>query len=269
LPLLVLVFVCGISIGAAAILFQNSFAQKPDLVTTDEFNARLDEQISVLVELRSAVSSLQESLQGRSNELPGALPSIQSDDYGTNTNAEFGGYSDLMILEADQTADIRAVPQRRLVEFFGLPAEQLNDQNCAEPTSRRLKSSLVVRDVGPFRARLLRPAAESAAMVFERLKAEEPKLYEVLKSYGGFCARLIRGSSERVSRHAFGLALDVSVGGTLDKMGDGRTQFGLILLATLFEEAGWVWGAGFRREDSMHFEVGSELFETWVADGRF
>ena len=35
-----------------------------------------------------------------------------------------------------------------------------------------------------------------------------------------------------------------------------------------FNEAGWYWGAGYGREDSMHFEVGEALLRQWVADGR-
>ena len=35
-----------------------------------------------------------------------------------------------------------------------------------------------------------------------------------------------------------------------------------------FQAEGWVWGAAFRREDSMHFEVSADLFEKWLAEGR-
>ena len=81
------------------------------------------------------------------------------------------------------------------------------------------------------------------------------------------CARLIRGSTASISRHAFGVAIDLSVGGTIDAMGDGKTQFGLILLADYFQAEGWLWGAAFSREDSMHFEVSADLFERWLSEG--
>ncbi|WP_330848789.1 M15 family metallopeptidase [Mangrovicoccus ximenensis] len=71
----------------------------------------------------------------------------------------------------------------------------------------------------------------------------------------------------RTSTHAFGLALDVNIAGQLDNFADGRTQLGLILIADYFHEEGWVWGAGFRREDSMHFEVSRQQLEEWRAEG--
>ena len=46
------------------------------------------------------------------------------------------------------------------------------------------------------------------------------------------------------------------------------TQFGLLLLAELFNEEGWFWGAAYNREDSMHFEVGVETLRKWQAEGK-
>ena len=48
-----------------------------------------------------------------------------------------------------------------------------------------------------------------------------------------------------------------------DTLGDDRTQLGLILLSEFFQREGWYWGAGFGREDSMHFEVSREKVEQW------
>ena len=53
------------------------------------------------------------------------------------------------------------------------------------------------------------------------------------------------------------------IDGVLDDFADGRTQLGLTILADLFQAEGWIWGAGFGREDSMHFEVSRELLEKW------
>ena len=66
------------------------------------------------------------------------------------------------------------------------------------------------------------------------------------------------GLPSRQRRHAGwwdGLAVDLNIDGHLDNFTDGKTQLGLTILAEFFREEGWVWGAGFRREDSMHFEV--------------
>ena len=77
----------------------------------------------------------------------------------------------------------------------------------------------------------------------------------------------IRGTNGRLSSHAFGLAIDLNIEGHLDNFTDGKTQLGLILLADFFREAGWIWGAGFSREDSMHFEVSREKLEEWRQEG--
>ena len=193
----------------------------------------------------------------------GVLPPLLED-----RDNSFGGYADLMLLSARRLTNngLKTIPQSRLVSIFGQPAADLG-QDCTPPTSERLKAALITRDVGPFKARMVRPAVESLQRIFARVKQDEPALYDNLRSYGALCARLIRGSTERISRHAFGMAIDISVGGTIDAMGDGKTQFGLILMAEYFQEEGWLWGAAFGREDSMHFEISRTQFEKWLSEG--
>ena len=82
------------------------------------------------------------------------------------------------------------------------------------------------------------------------------------------CVRQIRGSNNRISTHSFGVAVDVNIDGQLDNFTDGKTQLGLTILADFFREEGWVWGAGFSREDSMHFEVSRKLLDRWLSDGQ-
>ena len=193
----------------------------------------------------------------------GRLPPLLED-----RDNSFGGYADLMLLSARRLTNngLKTIPQSRLVSIFGKPAADLG-QDCTPPTSQRLNAALITRHVGPFKARMVRPAVESLERIFARVKKDEPALYDNLRSYGALCARLIRGSSERISRHAFGMAIDISVGGTIDAMGDGKTQFGLILMAEYFQEEGWLWGAAFGREDSMHFEISRTQFEKWLSEG--
>lgn len=235
---------------------------------------RIAQQADLIRDLQAEIDELQQG-RPRSGPRGNAVPGDVRGDGGSavpplleDRDNRFGGYAELMLLSARRRTnnDLKTIRQSRLIEVFGAPSETLSDE-CAQPTSPRLNASLVMRNVGPFRARLIRPAVDSLERIFKKLKADEPALYANLRSYGGLCARLIRGSSERISRHAFGVALDVSVGGTIDAMGDGKTQFGLILLAEYFQEEGWLWGAAFGREDSMHFEVSAELFERWLAEG--
>jgi hypothetical protein len=115
---------------------------------------------------------------------------------------------------------------------------------------------------------MLRPALESFEGVMQRLRDEEPSIYAAIGTAGALCARYVRGSSGSVSSHAWGAAVDLTLTGDLDRMGDGATQFGLVVLAEFFNQAGWYWGAGYGREDSMHFEVGEALLRQWIAEGR-
>ena len=219
--------------------------------------ARRDRLEDVFREIRERMEGLERAALAREGQIEeGALEEAPA--------STFGGFDELMLLSArrDYNEGLSLISISELTETFGQIAPELDDQ-CTEPTSERLLAALEIRDVGPFRARMVRPALDSLQRIFERVKAAYPDLYEQLRTYGGFCVRLVRGSMDSISRHAFGLAIDVSIGGTLDSMGDGKTQFGLIILRDYFYEEGWIWGAAFGREDSMHFEVSAELFAQW------
>ena len=74
-------------------------------------------------------------------------------------------------------------------------------------------------------------------------------------------------SSRVFSNHSWEAAIDVSVNGVLDRIGDGYAQSGLLLLSQFFNKEGFFWGAGFRVEESMHFEASDELLRTWHEQG--
>jgi hypothetical protein len=153
-----------------------------------------------------------------------------------------------------------------LAQKLGLPRNDLGD-TCQPMTNSNLLDNLVVQEVGPIKVRLLKPAADSLQRVFENVFETDPDLYARISSAGSLCVRRIRGSADRVSTHAFGLAVDLNIDGFLDTLGDGRTQLGLTILADFFNEEGWVWGAAFGREDSMHFEVSRQKLDEWLGDG--
>jgi hypothetical protein len=231
---------------------------------------RISQQADTIREMKEELNELRHRRDEQGSQQANAGNGDTTGPPVTDTGNTFGGYADLMLLSARRLTNeeeaLRTIRSSRLVEVFGQPAAELGT-DCTPPTSARLKRALVVKNVGPFRTQLVRPAADSVARIMAKVKEDEPGLYENLKTYGGLCARLIRGSTASISRHSFGVAIDVSVGGTLDAMGDGKTQFGLILLAEYFQAEGWLWGAAFGREDSMHFEVSSDLFERWVSEG--
>jgi hypothetical protein len=126
---------------------------------------------------------------------------------------------------------------------------------------------LVVADVGPIRVQMLQPAVDSLTRVFDKVRTTDPDLYARINTAGSLCVRQIRGTKGRTSTHSFGLAVDLNIDGKLDTLGDGKTQLGLTILADFFREEGWVWGAAFSREDSMHFEVSRQMLEQWRKDG--
>lgn len=170
-----------------------------------------------------------------------------------------------VVLIADRTSandGLSVATPAFLAELIGPPRADLTD-DCQAATNPRLAGLLATEDVGPVQARLLRPALVSLRQVFANVQVFEPELYRRIQSAGSLCVRRIRGSEDAASAHAYGLAIDLNVDGALDELADGRTQLGLILLADFFRREGWIWGAGFGREDSMHFEVSREKLEQW------
>ncbi|MCZ4255610.1 M15 family metallopeptidase [Sulfitobacter sp. G21635-S1] len=170
----------------------------------------------------------------------------------------------------DKSAFNKGITQPRnrvMLELLGHPRSSYST-DCQSVTQPKLKSLLETRQVGPLRVTMIRPALDSLERILAKLKASEPEIHDALGTAGAMCARLIRGSRSSVSNHSWGTAIDVKLEGRLDGFGDGGTQFGLILLAELFNEEGWYWGATYNREDSMHFEVGVETLSRWQAEGK-
>ncbi|WP_040115636.1 MULTISPECIES: M15 family metallopeptidase [Rhizobium] len=140
--------------------------------------------------------------------------------------------------------------------------------SCQPVNNPKLLRNLVTREIGHFRLTMIKPALDSLGHIMERLRKEEPDIYAAIGTAGALCARYVRGSNRSVSSHAWGAAVDLTLKKDLDRMGDSSTQFGLVVLAEFFNDAGWYWGAGYTREDSMHFEVGEALLRKWAAEGQ-
>jgi len=192
-----------------------------------------------------------------------------ADEEAPKEDAMAGNYAKVV-----QIADRRGVNEGLthasasfLEELLGLPREDLTDE-CQPMTNETLKNLLVAEDVGPIKVNMLRPAVESLRQVFRNVQIEEPELYARIQGSGSLCVRRIRGAESAASAHAYGLAVDINIDGHLDQLGDGRTQLGLILMADYFNREGWYWGAGFGREDSMHFEVSREKLQQWRRLGK-
>ena len=154
-----------------------------------------------------------------------------------------------------------------LEDLLGRPRETLSD-NCEPMTNEALRARLVLAEVGPIRVRMLEPAVESLGRVLEEVRRTDPDLHDRIGTAGSLCVRRIRGTGDRLSSHAFGTAVDLTIDGHLDTFGSGMTQLGLTMLAEFFAAEGWIWGAAFTREDSMHFEVSRETLLQWREEGR-
>lgn len=149
-----------------------------------------------------------------------------------------------------------------MTERFGEPRTTYN-QTCQAIEDKTLKARMSTANVGPFRATGLDSAITSLTGVFTTVATEQRLVYRALTSAGMLCARNVRGSKTSISNHSWGTAIDLKIDGELDARGDDETQFGLELIAPIFNAAGWYWGIDFRTEDSQHFEAGRTLVSSW------
>lgn len=156
---------------------------------------------------------------------------------------------------------------RVMLELLGNPRAQYDD-TCQSVTNPNLRALLETRQIGPIRVTMIKPALDSLERIMGRLQENDPDIYAAVGTAGSLCVRLIRGSSSSVSNHSWGTAVDITLANDLDDFADGNTQFGLLLIAELFNDEGWYWGATYSREDSMHFEVGVETLRRWAEAGQ-
>lgn len=239
---------------------------------------RLEEQTGQTARLEEELATLRRETEALGERVAAGAPAaapvpeigdLPSDQFGGDAAPpETEGLVDPMQLAKGRFNDGIQRPTPTLMhELLGAPRQSYT-QECLPVTNPRLIEALETRNVGNFRLTMLRPALESFEQVMDRLRREEPTIYDALGTAGALCARYVRGSGRSVSSHAWGAAVDLTLTGDLDRMGDGATQFGLVVLAEFFNQAGWYWGAGYGREDSMHFEVGEALLRQWIAEDR-
>ena len=230
--------------------------------------ARID-----IVKMQLQIEALQgmiEQLETRILSMPRQNAAIRAPQ-GQQEDFQGGGldYAQVVLI-ADRTNANKGltVPTPNFLEgFLGRPRPDLTD-NCQGMTNETLRNMLRRENVGPIEVNMLAPAVESLRTVFERVRNTDVTLHDRIRSSGSLCVRQIRGTTGRLSSHSFGLALDINIDGQLDRFSDGKTQVGLTIMKDFFKEEGWIWGAGFRREDSMHFEVSREKLEEWRAQGK-
>jgi hypothetical protein len=136
--------------------------------------------------------------------------------------------------------------------------------DCQTVTNPTLKKRIITKSVGPFRVSGLDSAVESLVEIMAHVKADHPDVYAALGTAGMLCPRLVRGSRTSISNHSWGTAVDLTIGGQLVPLGKPAVQRGLLLVAPIFNKAGWFWGAGWSRADSMHMEASRSLITKWA-----
>lgn len=147
-----------------------------------------------------------------------------------------------------------------MVSILGWPRSRFGT-HCESITRRALKALMETRRIGSFRVTGLRFALDSLESVMREVGRQRPDLFRALGSRGMLCCRLVRGSQTQPSNHSWGTAIDLTVCGMLDQRGDGKVLRGLLEAYPFFHRHGWYWGAGFRIEDAMHFELAEETMQ--------
>ena len=163
---------------------------------------------------------------------------------------------------------IRSAKQFTMLSLLGNPRSSYSS-DCQPITNLALKKLIVIEDVGPFMVTGIKPAVDDLRDIFKAVESSNPDLYSSIGTAGMLCCRLVRGSNHAISNHAWGTAIDLKINGVLDNRGDNKVLESLAILAPFFNKHGWFWGAGFRTEDSMHFEVGEERIREFHAAGFF
>jgi hypothetical protein len=176
--------------------------------------------------------------------------------------------TDLVPVPADLNPGLSGARQSTMLSVLGNPRSDYSDE-CQEPTNRRIRDLIALRHVGPFRVRGLAPAVEALRAILSDIRDEQPDVHAGLGHVGMLCARHVRGSTTAISNHSWGTAIDLTLDQVLDRRGDDRVQQGLARIAPIFNRHRWFWGAAFRTEDAMHFEVSDELMRDWAAQGAF
>lgn len=153
-----------------------------------------------------------------------------------------------------------------LTSLLGVPRAQMT-QTCQPVTNQTLAALIQTTNIGPFAITGLRPAVSDLKQVMDEIKLNQPDIYAKLGTAGMLCCRLQRNSATRISSHSWGTAIDLKLDGKLDVRGNGKVYYGLTLIAPIFNRHGWFWGATFRTEDAMHFEVSKSKLQQWQAAG--
>jgi hypothetical protein len=176
--------------------------------------------------------------------------------------------TDLIPIPKNINQGLSSARQITMLSLLGNPRGNY-DKDCQPMTNPNLKKLMVTKNVGPFKATGLSPAIDSLILVMKDIQTEVPEVYAGIGTAGMFCARFVRGSTTSISNHSWGTAIDLNLNGQLDLRGNNKVQKGLAQIAPIFNRHQWYWGAGFPKEDAMHFELSDQKIRSLHAAGAF
>ena len=99
-----------------------------------------------------------------------------------------------------------------------------NTNQCQPPENAQFEMLVETHDFGPVRATGIRPAITALPAIIDDIQREKPEVYPLSGSAGMLCCRLVTGSASSVSNHAWGIAIDLTIGGHLDIPGASPWQ---------------------------------------------
>lgn len=240
-------------------------------IQIEQMRGQLNAQTEAVAELNAKIAALEQKIEALRAAPAANPPTLDGSQtlFNNGRNDIIDRYAQIVLIPGRRKVNgpLRLATPTFLEQTLGRPRANLSDR-CQSMTNPKLANMLVTETVGPIRVRMLQPAVDSLRRVFNKIEETDPDLYVRINTAGSLCVRQIRGTRGRTSTHSFGLSIDLNIDGKLDTLGDGKTQLGLTIIADFFKEEGWIWGAAFSREDSMHFEVSRDKVETWRSEGK-
>jgi len=183
------------------------------------------------------------------------------------TNAKENIYTDEIDVTINVNEGLSVASPQFMETLLGCPRNNYTSK-CQPMTNKELyKTRIKLDDIGLFKVTGLTNAVDSLKNVMADVMKEYPVLYSQIGSAGMLCCRYM-GKKKKVSNHSWGIAIDIKINGKLDPYNNGKTFYGLTLIAPIFNKHGWFWGGKYRTsEDAMHFEVSKEKLLEWARAG--
>lgn len=189
--------------------------------------------------------------------------------------------SALIRIPAGINAGLSIAGARGLTAKIGQPGCPLTakcfDCTCAISNTKITRNRITLAVTPTVRITGLKPFVEAVKRAFDAIKAAGAtnpllmRVYNEVRTAGGLCCRPIKRSNgtpgSTWSNHSWGAAVDFYFGNSIDPRGDGKTQYGLSLMAPFFAREKLYWAAGYSgsEEDAMHFEASQQALNSWPA----